>query len=870
MLAFMFAIHWLRWFGWLRLPMRWWIGARVVPQDPRSVLGLDPKKPVCFVTASGALTDLIVLDEQCRLHGLPRPRITAAEMLRRSQGGSSAAHMFLTSLKLFQADRESRRKILLPFAKMVEHARANKDFDVQLVPVSVFWGRNPGKGERSLVKLLFFDDENAGVIQKFFIVLVQGRNVLVQFGRPINLREQSQGQDSSEEVARKLSRVMRVYFKTQRALSVGPSISQKPRVIETILRTKPVRQIIEEESRKSGKPVAKVEHEARKYGLEIAADPSYPYVRVADILLSGLWNRMFTGLVIRGMDRVQEVGATHEIVYMPSHRSHIDYLLLGQSLYSQGFSVPQVAAGINLNFWPVGAFLRRIGAFYIRRTFSGNKLYAAVFSEYVHYLLTRGFPVKFFPEGGRSRTGRLLQPKTGFLSMVVQSFLRNPDRPVALVPVFLGYDRVWEARTYVNELRGSKKRSESVGQLFSAIRDLKKTFGSAYVSCGKPVDLSSFLDSRRPGWRAELATAEIRPAWSNPVTQEIAVEMMARINDAAVLGPVSLVAIALLSVPNRALAEDQLCQLLDAMLKLQKDAPYSEDSFVPAIDGRTAIKSAEVISVCKRLELPGGDVVYADEEDAKVLSYYGNMCAHMFLMPAVVARLFQHCDQLTVNEVVRAALDVWPFFSREFFLSGERKGKDLDKNARIEAHTLRVISAMVESGFIECPGRRSSADLGMDEIVCRPGLSSPRFMWLQAMARICGASLDRVGIGLAMLGAGARNGEAAGRRIVSTRSFRRRDFEDSFIATGKRLDAIRGSEDAAAYDAANIRVFIDNLLRRGLVEIQEVNDTDLENAANAAPSSQVIVALPAVEQLGALPRLLLGTDMAQSIGRNPG
>ncbi len=847
----------MRIFWWLRLPIDWWVKAKTLPKDPIVDAGIDPSKPVCFVTPTGSLSDLMVIDGRCRQLGLPRPRFPAATLRNYVPARGGAAHMFLSSLNLFQADRESRREILRPLTRMVEHARTNPEFNVQLVPVSVFWGRNPGKSEQSLLQLLFFDDEHAGVIQKLFIVIVQGRNVLVQFGRPIDLQTQVRNSESADQVARKLSRVMRVYFKTQRFLSVGPSLANKPRVIETLVRTKAVRSLIEDEARKSGKKLHKVEQEAREFAFEIAASPSYPFVRATEITLKYLWQKMFTGLVIRGIDRVHRIGANHEIIYMPSHRSHIDYLLLGQSLYSEGYVVPHTAAGINLNFWPVGGVLRKIGAFYIRRTFSGNKLYAAVFSEYVYYLVTSGFPIKFFPEGGRSRTGKLLPPKTGFLSMAVQSYLRNSDRPIALIPIFLGYDRVWEANTYIKESRGAKKRSESIGQLLGSVGDLRKTFGSAYVSCGQPLELGEYLTQKRPGWKAEVAQSDSRPSWTNPMTQEIAQEIMCRINAAAVLGPVSLVATALLSVPNRALAEDQLCELLDGLLQLQRLAPYSPDVFVPELNGapaigKSAIAAAERVEACRRLPLPGGDVIYTDEEGCKALTYYSNMTCHLFLIPAVIARLFQHCDQLTVSEVIAAVCDAVPFLRNEYFLAME--------DAVIPEQAARVLQAMILAGFIEVPGQRNKSHLDGDEIVCRPGLSSNRFMWLQSLARVCAGSLDRVGIGFAMLGAGG-----------PLRAVKRREFESAFAATGHRLDAMRGSDASGAFDSPQLRSFVDTLVRRGLVEIQDAQDEIFspENGAASTEVVQQIVALSGVKQMAQLPRLLLGTDMSHSIGRSP-
>ena len=59
-------------------------------------------------------------------------------------------------------------------------------------------------------------------------------------------------------------------------------------------------------------------------------------------------------------------------------------------------------------------------------------------------LLSRGYSIEYFVEGGRSRTGRLLAPKGGMLAMTVGSYVRNPKRPVVFMPVYFGYERLIE------------------------------------------------------------------------------------------------------------------------------------------------------------------------------------------------------------------------------------------------------------------------------------------------------------------------------------------------------------------------------------------------------------------------------------------
>lgn len=127
---------------------------------------------------------------------------------------------------------------------------------------------------------------------------------------------------------------------------------------------------------------------------------NYEGLRVADRFLRWLWNKLYQGIDVQNADRVRKLALDgHEIVYVPCHRSHIDYLLLSYVLYHQGLVPPHIAAGINLNFWPVGGMFRRGGAFFIRRTFKGNRLYSTIFREYLAELFHRGYSVEYFIEG---------------------------------------------------------------------------------------------------------------------------------------------------------------------------------------------------------------------------------------------------------------------------------------------------------------------------------------------------------------------------------------------------------------------------------------------------------------------------------------
>ena len=207
-----------------------------------------------------------------------------------------------------------------------------------------------------------------------------------------------------------------------------------------------------------------------------------------------LWNRLYDGVEFQHVETLQQVAEGNEIVYVPCHRSHMDYLLLSYAIYQHGYAVPHIAAGLNLNLPIVGRFLRKGGAFFIRRSLRGSTLYTVVFMKYLAAMMARGHSIEYFIEGGRSRTGRLLPPMTGMLSMTVRSYLREPRRPVVFVPVYFGYERIVEGPTYIGELSGRPKEKESILGLLRTVGRLRQRFGRVHVNLGEPIHLDALLD----------------------------------------------------------------------------------------------------------------------------------------------------------------------------------------------------------------------------------------------------------------------------------------------------------------------------------------------------------------------------------------
>lgn len=777
----------LNWFGWLRSFLERWVRAKLVPSD--NIFGelkVDPHRPICYVLKSNSIFDFLVLDIYCSRNGLPRP-IAGIDDLGRKKDASS---IYLSHVGILRTYGAYRNEPPSPFFKLLRRVQLEDGFDVQMVPVSIFWGRAPGRSEPSIFKLFFPDDDRASFFQKFLIVLAQGKSVVVNYSKPIHLREQYDSAKSIEQTARKLTRVVRVHFQTLRTAVLGPGLISRSRVIETLIRGKAMRIAIDDECKKKNIPKERAERLAKEYISEIAAEVSPEVIAGAALLLKKLWTKIYKGVLIEQIERLRGLPANAELVYVPCHRSHIDYLLLNHVLYNERVLTPHVAAGINLNFWPIGSLLRRFGAFYIRRSFNNNRLYSVAFSEYVAFLLQRGFPVQFFPEGGRSRTGKLLHPKTGMIAMVVNSFLKNHDRPIFFIPVYCGYDRVAEVKTYRKELSGSKKKAESVGQLVQSRKVLSSSHGHAYLAFSEPISLNDFLDRRQPDWGSQQYSSETKPSWLNPVVQDLANQIMTSINDVAVAGSVAIVSLILLATRQRALPEDELIAHVEKFQQLNQIKPYSASAKIINLPAKEIVEAAEQIARLSRFAHPGGDVIHAVDPHASYMVYYRNNIAHMYAVPSVIAYFLQHNDSIKEDIIREGMLVIYPIIKKEFFLRWDI--------TEIDTLVTEYINVFLELGlFVRAP----------DGSLARPQMTSFEFNILRTLGLVVGASLERFAIATHLL---SQYGQST--------AFKLEDFQRRCLMMAQRISLLTGASDI---ELPSIQVFgaiLEQLQDRGLIE----------------------------------------------------
>jgi glycerol-3-phosphate O-acyltransferase len=320
-----------------------------------------------------------------------------------------------------------------------------------------------------------------------------------------------------------------------------------------------------------------------------------------------------------GLGRLRELNRRHPLVFLPSHRSYVDPLVLADVLARHDFPRNHVLGGDNLRFWPVGPLAKRAGVVFIRRSFGDDHTYKLAVREYFAFLLSKRFNLEWYMEGGRSRTGKLRPPRHGLLRYVADAVERGRVDDVFLVPVSITYDQLREVSGMAAEQGGATKRGEGLSWLASYARgQLTTPLGTVHVGFAEPLSLAAALPSGADPDARRLAL------------QKVAFQVAVGINSVTPAMATALVTLALLGVRDRALTLAQVTRVLEPLLVHLADRglPHFGDALNDQDGVRrvlAALAQQKVVTVYEGGEEP----VYAIERGQHlVAAFYRNSAIH--------------------------------------------------------------------------------------------------------------------------------------------------------------------------------------------------------------------------------------------------
>ncbi|MFT4020945.1 MAG: glycerol-3-phosphate 1-O-acyltransferase PlsB, partial [Acinetobacter sp.] len=503
--------------------------------------------------------------------------------------------------------------------------------------------------------------------------------------------------------------------------------------------------------------------------------------------------QLYDGVEVHNFNTVRELAKDYEVVYTPCHRSHIDYLLLSYVIHRRGLMVPYIAAGDNLNLPFVGQFLRGGGAFFIRRSFRGNGLYTSVFKEYLYSILSRNTPLEYFIEGGRSRTGRLLPPKTGMLAMTVHSHLRSKtNKPIVFIPTYIGYERLMEGSTYIGEMQGKPKETESLVGILKTLRKIERIFGKVHLNFGEPVFLDDILKAHDV---ADIRIAKnddpIPPAVSEAISSS-ANQILEKINNAAVINPVSLLSLILLATEKHTLDESLFVKQLDCYRNLATDLPYDTRSEITALSGKEIISYGLKLKLIKRVQHALGDIITIEENQAVLLTYFRNNIAHAFVLPSLIASLLERNAKLSRTDLSNVISTLYPFLKAELFMKWDV--------AELDTPIQQYVDALIKAELI---GQDEHGDL------ISPTPNSELHQQLVLLAAPVKQSIERYFMTLALI-------TQRGSGNISAKQ-----VEDLSHLLGQRLSALYEYNSPEFFDKSLFQGFLKVLTQQNYIQTNE-------------------------------------------------
>lgn len=574
-----------------------------------------------YVLERRSLFDLIVLDIVTSRLGLENPLSANVSLHERRR-------FFF----LFRAEGARGKVTMYRFSERMQRIQAKLASEappvVMLLPVSIYWGRTNEK-TGSIARRAVSDEwrTSSGLRRVLGVVFVR-TDILVHIHPAVDWRAETRIDRSVPQNLRHIARILRTAFKSERVAALGPTL---------VSRNSIVRQLAYQGHHDSSQIALR-----RKMAKRLVSNLSYPAMRTLKGILDIFWRKVYDQVELLHVSRTHDIATTHTLVYVPNHRSHIDYLILSYLLFTEGIAIPHIAAGDNLDLPILGALLRRCGAFFMRRSYRDDPAYRALLADYISFLLNDGHSIEFFIEGTRSRPGWTLEPRLGLLHMIFELQAKEPVRPIALVPVYTSYERLIESESYRAELLGESKRSESLRDAFSAVKLLRQRLGIIQVSLGEPLELSALSEEFGTDINAAHAAA-------THVTYAI--------NDNAVLSPTNLVASAVFSIGAGSISTERLSGRIDFLRGLVRVESLKHAYTVASSSAGDLVNHVSELGF---FNLDGDDINISNETLAN-LAWFRNNTLHTLAAPSVLAVVMRSQDKPTTKlEIIRQVAGLLP------------------------------------------------------------------------------------------------------------------------------------------------------------------------------------------------------------------
>ncbi len=531
-----------------------------------------------------------------------------------------------------------------PFRYLVE-IQQTTDTPIYIIPQLMFFSKKPNRFNPTLIDIIFGTEEKPRTIRKLITLFKNPGKVFVEISEPLNLKDfiylEKNVNIRSEQLAIFLRRNLLSRISLHRQSITGPVRKTKIELKENILTRRSLRKYMQQYAEKHNLKVWEVYKKADEHLDEIAANYSIASINFISVLVGWLIKTMFDGLIVNYdvISKIKEVSKKGPLVFVPCHKSHIDYLILSYLLYKNNMPCPHVAAGKNLSFWPLGPIFRSTGAFFVRRSFKGAVLYSRMFTEYIYKLLKEGFNIELFIEGGRSRTGKLLRPQLGLLSIIINAYKNGACDDLNLVPIFIGYDRVLEESSYVHEVEGGQKEPESIKQVIKAGKFLKKKYGKIYIQFDDPISIHDVLKQK------EIQLEDMTPKELNSLCRTLGSQVLNSIDKMTVVTPHAIVASAILNWPKNIFSYKHILSVIDTYMNfLNAQGVMLADTVIIdyihavdiVLDSYVQRKILECIPKNKTIHAVDAQIKINDNK-RQVLEYYKNNCISFFVPAAFTA-----------------------------------------------------------------------------------------------------------------------------------------------------------------------------------------------------------------------------------------